>query len=341
LSAAGLLADQITLKNGDRLTGTIMKSDEKGLTIKAEYGGAITVPFDAVTSIVSSQQLFLSLKDGQGLVGSVSTDGDKLTVQTKDTGQVTAAKTEVKTIRSPEEEKVYETELERYRNPRLRDLWAGFIDTGLSSASGNAQTTSFNLTMNAARSTSRDKISTYFTSIYAHSTVAGKGLLTAEATRGGLNYDLNVGPKTFAFGLVNLEEDKFQKLDLRFVGGGGFGYHLLKNETTTFDLSAGGSVNREFYSTGLNRTSGEALLGEELTKKFHKSTTIHEKLVLYPNVSDVGQFRLMFDAGSVTALNKWLGFQVSVSDRYITNPLPGTKTNDLLLTTGLRITFAK
>ena len=34
LLAPSVLADQITLKNGDRLTGDIVKSDEKALVIK-------------------------------------------------------------------------------------------------------------------------------------------------------------------------------------------------------------------------------------------------------------------------------------------------------------------
>jgi hypothetical protein len=32
---------------------------------------------------------------------------------------------------------------------------------------------------------------------------------------------------------------------------------------------------------------------------------------------------------------------LTISDRYLSNPLPGKKTNDILLTTGLRLTFAK
>ena len=38
-----LFADQVTLKNGDRLTGTIIKSDGKSLVIKTEFAGEVTV----------------------------------------------------------------------------------------------------------------------------------------------------------------------------------------------------------------------------------------------------------------------------------------------------------
>ena len=43
LCPAALFADQIVLKNGDRLTGTIEKSDDKTLIIKTEFAGEVTV----------------------------------------------------------------------------------------------------------------------------------------------------------------------------------------------------------------------------------------------------------------------------------------------------------
>lgn len=49
----------MTLKNGDRLTGTIVKSDAKTMLIKTELAGEVSVPWDAVTSIVSTQPLHL------------------------------------------------------------------------------------------------------------------------------------------------------------------------------------------------------------------------------------------------------------------------------------------
>ena len=73
--AISAFADQVTLKNGDRLTGTIVKTDEKEetLLIKTELAGDVSVKWDSITSIVSSQPLHLALKDGQTIVGAVTT----------------------------------------------------------------------------------------------------------------------------------------------------------------------------------------------------------------------------------------------------------------------------
>jgi hypothetical protein len=61
--------------------------------------------------------------------------------------------------------------------------------------------------------------------------------------------------------------------------------------------------------------------------------------VLYPNLSETGEFRIAFDTTAVTRLSKNLGWQVTLSDRYTSNPIPGIKKNDLLMTTGVRVTF--
>jgi hypothetical protein len=58
-------------------------------------------------------------------------------------------------------------------------------------------------------------------------------------------------------------------------------------------------------------------------------------------MTDTGQFRVNFDLGTDTKINKWLSWQMTGSDRYITNPTPGKKTNDLLLSAGIRISFTQ
>lgn len=335
------MADQIMLKNGDRLTGTIVKSDGKTLTIKSEIVGTVSAPLDAVTQITSDQPLYLTLKDNQTLVGTVSTADGKLAISTSEAGTITVARDIIQTVRSKEEEQAYQTQLNRLRNPGLRDLWSGTVDTGLSLSHGNADTATFNFGFNAARTTTRDKISAYMTTLYARNSTAGTSVVTANAKRGGARYDLNLSSRAFAFGTGDLENDEFQKLDLRLTLGGGMGWHAKKTERTSFDVFGGGALNREYFSTGLNRSSGEVLIGEELTHKLSGRTSFKERAVLLPNMSETGEYRFNFDASAVTLLNTWLGWTLTFSDRYISNPVVGTKSNDLLLSTGLRVTFGR
>ena len=79
--AGSVMADQVTLKKGDRLTRTIVKSDGKTLLIKTEFAGEVSVPGDAMSAMVSSQPLPLALKDGQTIVGKVTAADNKFDVR--------------------------------------------------------------------------------------------------------------------------------------------------------------------------------------------------------------------------------------------------------------------
>src|SRR4029077_11588470 len=108
-------ADQVTMKNGDRLSGTIVKSDAKSLAMKTEFAGDVTIPWDAVTAITSTTQLHVALKDGQTVVGMVTTTPEgRFIIDTNETGAVTAGRDSVVAIRSDQEQ----AEIDRYNNPR-------------------------------------------------------------------------------------------------------------------------------------------------------------------------------------------------------------------------------
>jgi small nuclear ribonucleoprotein (snRNP)-like protein len=249
------LADQVTLKNGDRLTGNIVKSDTKSLTIKSEFLGTVNMPLEAVTQITSDQPLYLALKDGQTVVGTVVTRDGNLEVKTADTGTVLVARQSIEAINSKGTQAAYQQQIERLKNPRLVDLWSGSAELGLALAQGNSETTTFNLGFHAARTTPRDKISVYATSLYARNSTTGTSLTTADAKRGGARYDLNLSSKVFGFGTGDLESDQFQNLDLRVVLGGGMGWHVRNTDRITMDVFGGGSLNKEYFSNDIHRTS--------------------------------------------------------------------------------------
>ena len=284
-------ADQVLLKNGDRLSGAIEKSDGKTLTLKTDYAGEVSVQWDAVTGIVSAEPVTLELKNGQMLTGKVTSEDGNWAVETANRGSVPTPRSDVAAVRSAEAQK----EWERLQHPRLTDLWSGLLDTGLSETRGNSALLAFNLSGKAARVAPRDKLSLYAS-----------------------------------------------------VFGGGLGFHVIKTDSTTFNVFAGGDYEREKFSsnpplvlTALTRNTAEIVAGEELNWKLNKRATVSEQFSVFPNMSDVGQYRFQFDATAATKLKNWLSWQVTVADRYLSDPLPGLKTNDELLSTGLRLTFGK
>ncbi|HEY2459983.1 MAG TPA: DUF481 domain-containing protein [Candidatus Acidoferrum sp.] len=346
--AAAVRADQITLKNGDRLTGTIVKSDAKTLLIKTELAGDVNVQWDAITGIESSQPLHLTLKDGTVLVGQVTTKDGVIQVVTTNAGEKPAAKETVTAVRDDAEQKTFDVQEEKRLHPRITDFWSGLVDTGLSLTRGNSATLAYNLAAKAVRTAPRETITIDSTAIYASDDTTPPGRTTAKAIRGGVRGDFNVNAKAFVFAFTDFEYDEFQHLDLRNVIGGGGGYHFIKTKETVFDGFFGADFEQEYFSPNpptvldnVTRKTAEIVLGESYSKRLNGRTTFDEKLSLYPNASNLGVYRFQFDATAATKLKAWLAWQVTYSDRYLSDPLTGLKKNDLILATGLRLNLGK
>ena len=330
-----LFADQIVLTNGDRITGQILKSDDKELVIKSEYAGEITVQWPAVRGITSTQPLHVSLNNGQTLVGPVKTTDDNFQVATTTQGAVTAPKNSVVRIRGEAEESAYE----KSRHPGLLEGWQGGANVGFALTRGNSQTKNLALAFTAQRKTLDDKLGLYANTVYASNDAPGAiPSTTANAIQGGIRYDHDLSSRIFGFINGDFQTDDLQNLDLRSVLGGGLGYHAIKTESTTLDFLGGINYTREKYSL-ITRNFAAATIGEELSLKVGAGTLVTQQLYFYPDLSNTGEYRGTFNFGTVTRISKWLGWQNSFGDIYVTNPPAGKKQNDIIFTTGLNVSF--
>jgi putative salt-induced outer membrane protein YdiY len=250
---------------------------------------------------------------------------------------VAVAPAEITAIRDADEQHDYE----RMLAPRLLDLWAGNASLGLAGATGNARTSTFTVGVVAARATHTDKTTLSFGVIKSSALAGGKNQQTANAVRGGVAYDHNAGSRLFVNVFNDYEFDRFQNLDLRFVLGGGAGFHAMKKERTRLDLLGGIDFNRSSYSTPLITKSAEFYWGDEFSYKLSGATSLAQTFRMFNDLSHTGDYRMNGDIGVSTKVAKWLTWNLALSDRYLSHPAPGRKTNDFLYTTGLGISFAR
>jgi putative salt-induced outer membrane protein YdiY len=333
-------ADTILMKNGDHLTGTIEHSDAKQLTLKTDYAGDITLQLSAVKQIVSEASVVVTTKDNKTVSGKLTMEGTNLDVATANSGTVAVPLGDVTMVRSESEQAAYEHSL----HPGLTENWNGAATVGFSLARGNSDTTNLAIGFNGARTTLNDKLLTYATSIYASNDKPGAGGVTANDIRGGARYNHNIASRAFAFGSADYEYNELQFLNLRSIYSGGFGYHAIEQPNMTLDLLLGGNYTRESYSANtvtpaIQRNIAGVTAGEDFMRKLGKTTTVNEQFYFYPDLSNTGQYRFAFDLALDTKINKWLGWQTTASDRFLSDPIPGTLRNDLILTTGLNFSF--
>jgi hypothetical protein len=336
LCGAALAADRVVLKNGDIITGSIVKKDGAKLTIRSEFLGEVSMPWTAVQSLQSDDPVTVTLPSGTNVAGRLSSSGESLQVTTA-AGVERIPFAAVGAIRNPAEQAAWE----RMQHPGLLQLWAGFFDIGLALARGNARTDTLSTAFNATRVSRKDKIGLHFNQIRGTARVRGQTSTIANAIRGGWSYNRDIAGKVFLATLNDYEYDPFQQLDLRFVAGAGLGYNAIKKPNTSVSILAGSNYSRENFFNGVIRNSAEANFGDDVQYKLNSSASISQSFRFYTNLSETGQYRVSFDLGAATVIRKWLAWQVSASDRFISNPVGGRQRNDLLLSTGFRLNFAR
>ena len=339
-------ADTITLANGDHLTGTIVKADGKELTLKmdaisatAPQSGTVTPKWSAIREITSSGPLYLVTPQGTTVGGTVTTEGNDLVVTPASGPPQRIPLANAATLRSQDEQTAYEKSL----HPGILESWQTNSSFGFGLARGNSHTTNLALGFNATRATLHDKTTAYVNSIYASSgLVVAPGVtagITANDIRGGAMYQHDIIARAFVYGSGDFEHNALQFLDLRSIWGAGAGYHVIKETQTALDLYAGGNYTRESYSTGIRRNVAALTVGDLFRHQFGKNTTVNQSLDVYPELSHLGEYRLAFDLSVATKINAWLGWQNTVSDRYISDPIPLTVSNDFIFSTGFNFTF--
>lgn len=333
------LADQIVMKDGDRITGNIIKKDMQTVTMQSKNFGTVTLKWDDIATVNTDQPLNVVLS-GETVKANIQTQDGRIQIAAPG-GPQNVAPSDIVALRNDAEQRVYD----RLLHPTLLDLWAITGSLNLAGTKGNAKTSTVTTPMNFLRASNTSRTNAYFNSIAATALVNGVNAQTARAVRGGWGYSRNLTRELLANGFNDYEYDKFQSLDLRVVIGAGLGYQFWNADAGRMALVAGGAWDRQRFSPAtipsFVRRSAEAFWGDDFNYKLNTRTSLVQTFRMFNDLSDTGQYRMNFDVNLVTQLTKWMNWNISLSDRYLSNPALDRKRNDLLYTTGLGFTFTR
>ncbi len=339
ISVTNIFADQIILKNGDRLSGKIIKQDDEKIILQTDFAGIITISKTNVTKILAEEVVAK-----EAIVSEVAKD-ETAEVKTEKYIKLSYQKEGLK-----EDEPIADTTVENKDKEAaepasksalgVTEGWDGAGNIGFSFTSGNTRTSTFAAGVRAEKSGENSKWTTYGNTLWSRNKVGLVNVTTSNAIWGGLRYDRNITKKLFAFGSYDFERDKPQLLNFRSVLGAGLGYHAIKNDQTELDVFGGAAWNKTWY-VGPNTSSAELLVGNTLKHKLNDRVKIQQGFTFYPNLTNTGEYRFIFDSTLSADVTSRIGWFVSAADRYNSLPIFGVQKNDFLFTTGLKFGFGK
>ena len=226
------VADELFIKNGDRLQGKVISMSFGKLIFETSYAGKITIDWDQVDRLTTEGPLEIYLSDEKTIKGrAVATKEGQLVVQPEDGAPTEPiAMAEVKNISPPP--------------PPPSWKFDGRISAGLSTESGNTNNRKFN-----ADGLVSFKKRPHRITLYGEANLEeANDKETANNSLLNLDYNYFVSKKWYFFGNGQYQQDRFQ--DLTFLGAGsvGAGHQFWESEEKNLTIKIGPSYVMERYS---------------------------------------------------------------------------------------------
>jgi putative salt-induced outer membrane protein YdiY len=230
--AISCLADTVTLDNGDRLSGTILRREHGKLVIKTSYSGEVKIDLKRIRNLQSDKPKTVVLDNEKRLYGKVSGDGTAITVQPTD--QSAPRREPTATVSNILPGIVTGREWNK----------KGHINIGWSNSSGNTDVTRLHTDAETIAQRGKDRYTAGAVVNYAtdqHVESESNALAYAK-------YDRFFTPKWYAYLNTNLEHDKFRDIRVRGVVGFGSGWQAIATKRTNLALEGGlGYVFADLY----------------------------------------------------------------------------------------------
>ncbi len=335
-SAAPVGGDEVVLKDGSRLKGTVVKLDEGNVVIKTDFAGELTIPAAKVAGVSSAKAVNVHLESGNRHVGQLN--------YSQEQGQRVAVENELRPVNVAQVTRMWPQGAEDPEIARLKaaadaekPVWSLRVEAGINGETGNSDRVNGNGRIEAKRTTPTDRFKLYFLGRYGHE----NGEDTAREFIGGADLEVDIHKNLFAFGKLELETDKFENLDLRTTVAGGLGLFLIREKETELKVRGGLGFQAESFTNGTNTEEVIAELGVDFKKEiapwllFTHSTTVH------PSLEEFGDFRAtMENAGEIplTKDEKWK-LRLGIRNQYDSDPNAGAKSLDTFYFANIGIDF--
>jgi putative salt-induced outer membrane protein YdiY len=322
LSAFG---DELYFKNGDHLTGQIVRMTDDKLVFKSQGTGEVTVNLSDLRTFSSETPLEIHLKDGTAYhqpVGTAEPNGISIATQPKP-----FALSQVTAINPP---------------AKPKPKWTGSISGSIAVVSGNTKTTSYAGSIGVVRRSEKDRLSGNADIVRSErETDAGDKDVTENWWKLKAQYDYFFFKQFYGFVNGRYEKDTIALLDRRVVVGGGAGYQWIEKPQVSFSTNLGLASLYEKYDDAGNTTNSTTSLqaGYNFQVTPLKGLAFLHDLAYYPSLEDFSDYFLTSSAELRATMLKNLYASFRVIFDYDATPAQGRQDTDVKYLFSIGLTF--
>lgn len=311
--------EKLQMKNGDRLTGDLVRMEEELLVLKTDVSeDNLNIEWNRIECLESSRDLTVVLKDFETIVG-------RITCPSPGKFQVDSSKLGLTREFNPDDIQAI--------NP---GTYKGYFNAGGSMARGNSDTTAANVSTRFIAKTHRHRLTVDGSFNYGDS----EGSTNTRNSSGSIKYDFFQTEKLYNYAQVLTERDTFANLSLRLTQGLGIGYQFSDRRKLRLFVEAGISYYNEDRVVGDDTKSAAgrwaANLEYETTPKWLQ--VYHRQEGYYTPDSSSVYVRAV--QGFRIPVRDQFGMYFESDYRFNSKPEDGKARSDILLTIGISYEYA-
>ena len=315
LGANAATADEVIFLNGDRLTGKITSAAKGRLTIRTEAAGNVTIDLERVRTF--STDAPVTLRVGDATFTSTVTTGPN--------GAVQAA-----TAPGDPPRPIPLAALTHINPPPTE--WRGSLAaTGLFTT-GNAETATVGLKLDAARRGETDRVTIGAGYLWGRQRDpdTGDSETTIDNAFGFGKYDHFFTKRLYGLASVRIERDRIADLDLRLTPSVGLGYQWFEGPRFNLATEAGVAWVYEDYRNAPSEERLAARLAYRVDYRPHEAVLLFHDLEWLPAYEDpLDDYNVNADAGLRATIMGGLFSELKVEWRYDSTPAPDARNTDI------------
>jgi putative salt-induced outer membrane protein YdiY len=304
--------DVVFLKNGDKVSGTVVKIDGGAVTITTGYAKEVTISQDEVAGVDMRAPARIVLTTGEAFVGRLEREGDVLHLMT-DAGPRDVQVADIESVGVPEV------------------AWANLVGLSVLGTTGNTRSSAIGAKAELIRTTKANKLSIGGRADYQERDQA----TTVQTAFGRIRFDHNLTPSWFLGVFDEAEHDFFKNIRIRNRFGVGPGYRIINTKSMLLSAFGGVAYTYVNFRNAPDDNFATAVVSEEFRWNIAEAQLLYQLLDIYPNLQHGSDWSMRAEVGFRQNIAAGIFLDLALVDEYNHNPAPGRQTNDFRYTVSL------
>jgi len=318
-------ADVVLLKNGDRISGTIVSAAGGKVVITPDFDKTsnITVKQTDIATFSSPTPMLIKLAGGAVINQPVETGA---------TGQI---KTSAVGAQPPQA-----IPLDKIDKINPNYAWTGSVSANGLYSHALQDTAQIGLNGDIGRTTDNDKITASAGFLYAEQKTQGVSSTTANTWFTAAQYDYYLAKPWYVYANTRFEADRINYLAFRATPGVGVGYQWFDAPDLSFSTEGGITYVYQDYTVGGTNSNASVRVAYHLTKSWSNNrVSLFNDGEFLESVEGGGNYLANADLGVRVGLTKTMFSKAEADLNYTNQPAPGAQQTVTKYTIGVGWTF--